>query len=205
MSAFAEALSGNLTGVGISPRSDAAAMAGRAAHNLGLAALLGGNLFGRLAMHPALEHVSAKTERGEVVNAAWRRYGTVNSLSLAAVVGGWLLARGDETSGGNLSAREEVLARAKDVAVAAVAATGIASAATGVRFSHSAPGGAVPLESGSEPAAETPPGAARAKRLLNVLGGANTLAEAALVAIDAALAQESFRRPAARRFLRPRR
>ena len=67
--------------------------AGRAAHDIGLAGLLGGNLFGRLAMHPSVTEISDPAERGKVVNAAWRRYGTVNSLSLAAVVSGWAGAR----------------------------------------------------------------------------------------------------------------
>ena len=57
---------------------------GRAAHDIGLAGLLGGNLFGRLAMHPSVTEISDPAERGKVVNAAWRRYGAVNS----AVAGG---------------------------------------------------------------------------------------------------------------------
>src|SRR5579884_322437 len=65
------------------------------AQNLALAALVGGNLYGRLAMHPALREVSDKQERGKVLNRAWRRYGNVNSGALAVVVGGWLLARRD--------------------------------------------------------------------------------------------------------------
>jgi len=60
----------------------------------------------------------------------------------------------------------------------------------------------VPLQDGAHPAAETPAGAARAKRTLNVLGAANIAAEIGLVAVNAALAQEGFRRPAARRLLR---
>ena len=66
---------------------------GRAAHDIGLAGLLGGNLFGRLAMHPSVTEISDPAERGKVVNAAWRRYGAINSASLAAVVVGWSGAR----------------------------------------------------------------------------------------------------------------
>src|SRR4051812_49527044 len=98
--------------------------AARAAHDVGLAALFGGNLFGRLAMHPALEGVCGPEERGKVVNAAWRRYGTVNSISLAAVVAGWLEQRGGQTG---------ALALARDVAVGAVAVARVASAVEGVR------------------------------------------------------------------------
>src|SRR4051794_5982750 len=66
---------------------------GRTAQDLGLAGLLGGTLFGRMALHPAVASISDPRERGEVVNAAWRRYGVVNSLSLGAVVVGWAGAR----------------------------------------------------------------------------------------------------------------
>src|SRR4051794_41883113 len=62
---------------------------GRAAHDIGLAGLLGGNLFGRLALHPAVTELADPGERGKLINAAWRRYGTINSLSLAAVLAGW--------------------------------------------------------------------------------------------------------------------
>ncbi len=174
---------------------------GRVAHDLGLAGLLGGNLFGRWALHPAVAQISDPAERGKVVNAAWRRYGTVNSLSLLAVTLGWSGARATEVQGRSITNRERTLARAKDALVAAVFATGAATAVQGVRFSRQAPGGAVPLRDGGHPAAETPAAAARAKRTLNVLGAANITAEIGLVAVNAALAQEGFRRPAARRLL----
>src|SRR3954447_1796241 len=101
---------------------------GRAAQDVGLAGLLGGTLFGRLALHPAVAHISDPRERGEVINAAWRRYGTVNSLSLGAVVVGWAGARAREAADVNLTAEERRLARAKDGLVAALVAFGVASA-----------------------------------------------------------------------------
>src|SRR4051794_29997144 len=109
------------------PSSDLVSYAGRAAHDLGLAGLVGGQLFGRLALHPSVPAISDRRERGAVVNQAWRRYGTVNTLGLAALVGGWLRARlGGEARDGLLSARERRLARAKDVLVAATFVTGTA-------------------------------------------------------------------------------
>jgi hypothetical protein len=186
------------------PSSDSVSAVGRAAQDIGVAVLLGGNLFGRRAMHPALEDVCSPEERGRVVNVAWRRYGKFNSLGLAAVVGGWAGARATETGDRYLTSRERVLARAKDVAVAAVAVTGVASAVEGVRFARSAPGGAVPLSSGSEPAPNAPPAAARTKRVLNGLGRASAVAELALLGVNAALSQENFRRPPARRLVKRR-
>jgi hypothetical protein len=174
---------------------------GRAAHDLGLAGLLGGNLFGRLALHPSVTSISDERERGAVVNAAWRRYGTINSLSLLAVLSGWAGARAAEASDRRLSPTERKLARAKDVLVGVVAVTGVATAVEGVRFSRDAPGGAVPLRDGDHTAEGATLDARRRKRRLNRLGAASLAAEAALVGVNAALGQENFRRPPARRLL----
>jgi hypothetical protein len=144
-------------------------MFARVAQDVGIALLLGGNVFGRRAMHPALEWVSSPEERGKVTNEAWKRYGMFNSLGLAGVVGGYAVERGPGPVG------------PQDLAVAAVAVTGVASAIEGVRFGRSAPGGAVPLQSGSEPSSETPAPAARTKRLLNALGQASAVAELAFI------------------------
>jgi hypothetical protein len=182
--------------------SDTVSSLGRAAHDAGIAALLGGNLYGRLALHPALSDVSDPAERGRVVNRAWRRYGWVNSAGLAAIVAGWAGARLNEAKPSSLSARERRLAIAKDASVAAVAATGIATALTGIRFSKSAPGGAVPLKDGDHPAPDTPEHAARLKRRLNVLSSASAISELTLITVNAALGQANFRRPPVRRLLR---
>ena len=136
-------------------RSDAIS----AANDLAAAALFGGNLFGRLAMHPAVEGVCTPEDRGRVVNAAWRRYGTVNSISLAAVLGTWLTDRTQRRPRRLRGRRDGKLTRAEDIAVGAIAVTGIASAITGVRFGKAAPGGAVPLESGEKAAPSADPAA----------------------------------------------
>jgi hypothetical protein len=182
--------------------NDTASAVGRAIHDVGLSAMLGGNLFGRVAMHPALARVTDPAERGEVVNTAWRRYGTVNSLSLAAVVANWAGARMTETQDKYLTDRERQLARAKDVLVGVVAVTGLATAAAGIRFNRDAPNGAVPLADGNTPASYTPRSAARHKRVVNALSTTSIGAEMALWGVNAAIAQTAHRRPAKRRVLR---
>lgn len=177
------------------PRAKAAALAppqrrliplaGQLAQDTALAALLGGNLFGRVAMHPALTDISDKSERGKVLNQAWRRYGTVNSTALLGLVGGWLITRKDETSPLWTSANRQRVVTIKDIAVGAVVVTGLASAVSGIGFAQQAPDGAVPMDSGSEPAPETPSRAANLKHTVNALGGLNLAAELSLVAVSA--------------------
>jgi hypothetical protein len=182
--------------------SDTVSSLGRAAHDAGLAALLGGNLYGRVAMHPALADVSDAAERGRVMNRAWRRYGWINSAGLLSVVAGWAGARAGEAKPSGLSARERRLAIAKDASVAAVTLASVATALTGMRFAKTVPGGAVPLEDGAHSGPETPADAARLKRRLNALSTASGMAELTLVAVNAALGQSNFRRPPARRVFR---
>jgi hypothetical protein len=187
--------------------------AGSAAQDVALAALLGGNLFGRLAMNPALGSVGDPAERGKVLNRAWRRYGTVNSLALATLLATWLPARLREREqrrppGGPLARlrdvagprlrvgrraepeitpRERTLTHAKDIAMAAVFLSGIASAIGGVWFARQAPEGAVPMQSGRDASPETPPRAAFLKRLVNGVGALNLTSELALAVINASL------------------
>jgi hypothetical protein len=174
---------------------------GRAAHDAGLAGLLGGNLFGRFALHPSVTEIASPEERGKLVNTAWRRYGTINSISLLAVTMGWVGARLDEAADRRLSPAERRLARAKDVLVGVVAVTGLATATEGVRFAKTAPGGAVPRRDGDHTAPGASDASRRAKRRVSALGAVSLASEAALVAVNAALNQRNFRRPPGRRLI----
>lgn len=184
--------------------SDTLSAVGRTGHHVALGALLGGNLFARWAMHPAVREVSDPRERGKLVNATWRRYGVVNSLSLLTLATMYAPARVGEARRDLLSKREHRIARGKDYAMAAVFATGIASGLQGMRFAKMEPGGAVPLEDGDRTAVGATDQERRAKRTLNVLGATHLLATIGLAAADASLAQASHRRPPLRRVLKRR-
>src|SRR5688500_6498327 len=54
-------------------------------HDLGLAAGLGGSLFGQLALHPAVRRIDSRKERGEILNQAWRNYSPANAFGIVAV------------------------------------------------------------------------------------------------------------------------
>jgi hypothetical protein len=168
------------------------------AQDSALAALIGGNLFGRVAMHPALGDVSDPSERGKVLNRAWRRYGTVNSLALVGLVSGWASARSDESAPLWTSPRRRSLMLAKDVAVGAVLTTGLASAVGGVGFAQQAADGAVPMADGTGPVPSTPPRARSLKRLVNLLGGLNLASELSLLGVNVLLSRSAPRRLIAR-------
>ena len=176
------------------PRRRLQPTAGQLAQDGALAALIGGNLFGRVAMHPALGDVSDPSERGRVLNRAWRRYGTINSLALVALVSGWASARSDESAPMWTSPRRRSLVLAKDVAVGAVLATGLASAAGGVGFAQQASDGAVPMADGSRPTPSAPPRARHLKRVVNTLGALNLASELSLLGVNALLSRSASRR-----------
>ena len=185
----------------LQPSSDTLSSVGRALSDLGLAGLLGGQLFGRLALHPAVAAISEPRERGQVVNAAWRRYGLINGLGLTAVTTGWLAARAGEVRNRNLIGRERTLARVKDGLVGALVVNGVLTAVEGVRFSREAPGGAVPLRDGDLTTPEASESARRRKRRLNIFGVTTIATEVGIVTVNAALDQVSFRHAPLRRRL----
>ena len=173
----------------------------RAAHDWGLASWLGGSMFGKFALNPAVATISDKSERGKVVNAAWNGYNVINTAGLGAVAVGWLGARATEARNGNLSDRERSLSYIKDALVVGAVGTGIANGVQGARLAKQAPDGAVPIERGVVPAAETPPAAARIQRSLGALGTINIAIGVGLVVVNAILAQTNYSRPPAKRAL----
>jgi hypothetical protein len=181
--------------------SDPLAHITRATHDVGLAAWLGGALYGKFALNPSLERISNHAERGSVANAAWNKYNLVNALGLGAAAAGWTAARFTEAKPSNLSGPENALSTAKDVLMAAAVLTGLANGVQGARLARQAPDGAVPVETGTEPAAGTPPRAAKIQRSLDVLGNLNIGSGIALVAVNGVLAQQNHSRPAKKRAL----
>jgi hypothetical protein len=177
------------------------ANATRAVHDVGLAAWLGGAMYGKLALNPALARISSHAERGSVANSAWNSYNPINAAGLGAAAVGWGAARLTEANPALLSDSEKNLSTAKDALMATAVVTGLASGVQGARLAKQAPEGAVPVDTGTKPALETPAKAARIQRSLGFLGNVNIGAGVALVAVNAVLAQLNHSRPAKRRAL----
>ncbi|MDQ6728836.1 MAG: hypothetical protein M3022_00650 [Actinomycetota bacterium] len=181
--------------------SDTLANTTRAAHDVGLAAWLGGAMFGKFAHNPSLQKISSHAERGSVANAAWNGYNVINTIGLGAAALGWGAARLTETRPDNLSGSEQRLSQAKDGLMVAALVTGIASGVQGARLAKQAPDGAVAVETGTQPAPETPPDAARIQRSLSLLSTLNIASGVALVAVNGILAQINYSHPSKQRAL----
>jgi len=173
-------------------------------HNVGMAAWVGGTMFGQFAHNPSLRRISSPAERGAVSNAAWNTYNAINAASLAVVGAGHVAGRLTELRTSNLSEREKPLVRAMDVLTAAGVVTGVLNGVQGARLARQAPDGAVPIQTGLRPAPETPRQARHIQRSLSVLGPINLLCGIGLVASTGLFWRSAVSRPPMRRALRRR-
>jgi hypothetical protein len=153
------------------------------AHNIGLATWFGGALFGQIALNPTIERISDKNERGRVLNEAWGRFNAANFPAIAATLLTWRL--------GNLKddaeLRAPALTRLKNLLLGGAAVTGIASGILGARIAKQASEGDTPVESGTQPAPETPEEAASSQRLISLTGPSNLALLVGVLAVSAVI------------------
>jgi hypothetical protein len=182
--------------------NDTVQNATRALHDVGLASWLGGAMFGKFALNPSVSAVQDHRERGKVANKAWNGYNLINSVGLGTAAAGYAAARATELGNGKTTGTERTLLRAQDVLMATSVVSGIVNGIEGARLFKQAPDGAVPIESGTKPAADTPPKAASIQRRLGWLGTFNIASGIALVALNAIQSRLHYSKPPLRRSLR---
>jgi hypothetical protein len=155
----------------------------RSLHKMGLGINLGGTLFGLVALNPSVARVSDRSERGRVLNEAWMRFQAVATLAMGVTVAMWRL-------GGLKEAESDIdafLAGIKNILLGGALLTSVASAIAGRRIARQAPEGATPVESGAEPAPETPEEAAQSQRLSAFLGAATVALVAGVLGLSSGL------------------
>src|SRR3954468_710757 len=91
-------------------------------HDVGLATAIGGTLFGREALQPAIHEIKDPIERGKVADAAWRRFSWMNLAGHVAFAATWFFGR-SMLSGREVSKTSRNLTLAKDALVIASLAT----------------------------------------------------------------------------------
>ena len=162
----------------------------RSLHKMGLGICLGGTLFGLIALNPTVERISDKRERGRVLNEAWMRFQTIGTLAMGVTVAMWRLG-GLKWAESDL---DPTLAGLKNILLGGALVTSVASALVGMRIARQAPEGATPVESGTEPAPETPEEAARSQRLSAFLGVATVAQVAGVLGLSSALEIQAVER-----------
>lgn len=160
-------------------------------HDLGLAAGVGGTLFGKVALHPATRNINDARERGRVVNDAWRTFNTYQLAGLGLMAVSWFAGR-SKLSGGEVDSTSRTLTLVKDALVLATFGTAIANGIAGRRMAAHSPGGATPISSDGESlAADAPAEARRLKPLIDTLGMVNLLCGAGVIGVTAVLAMRA--------------
>lgn len=162
-------------------------------HDLGLAAGFGGNLFGQLALNPAVAAVDDKRERGRVAQVAWSRYKNVNAISLLAFASTWSIGRLFlNLTGREVGRASRKLTLVKDGLVAGAFVAGVGSMVAGTLLSKARiRAGEAPIETGAQPAEDTPPKVASLQRITTGFGIACIALEAAVLATTTVLAMKS--------------
>jgi hypothetical protein len=155
----------------------------RSLHKMGLAINLGGTLFGLVALNPSVTRVSDRRERGRVLNEAWTRFQAVGILAMGLTGATWRLGGLKEAE----SDLDATLAGLKNILLGGALLTSVASAIAGRRIARQAPEGDTPVESGAEPAPETPEEAARSQRLSAFLGAATMALVVGVLGLSSAL------------------
>lgn len=154
----------------------------RSLHDVGLAAWFGGTLANAVALNPAAGQADSSSARGAVANTGWDRWTPVN----AAAIGVHLVGAAGQLAGDRRRVR-----RQSGVGSTAVVKTLLTGAALGVTGYARALGRtvsaetAMPVSSGTEPEAGTPPQVAAAQRRLQALQWAVPGLTGALVVVSA--------------------
>ncbi len=161
-------------------------------HELGLAAGFGGNLFGQIALNPAVDQIQSKRERGKVAHVAWDRYKSVNQASLLVMAGTWLAGR-TLLGGREVGRSARALTLTKDILVAGALVGGVGAMVFGRMLDKELGASNEPLQTSSRPAAETRERVERLQRVTNGLGRLNIVMNAAVLAVTTVLAMRSSR------------
>ena len=159
----------------------------RSLHDVGLAAWFGGSLNGAIGINGAAADVDDPRQRARVANAGWSRWTPVNLAAIGAHVVGSLALTG---------ANKGRIAGQKGVATTSIAKTAVTAGALAATAYARALGqkmidaGDVPVEGGTDPAAETPPEVAGAQRKLNMLQWAIPALTGTLLVLDAKMGEQ---------------
>ena len=158
------------------------------AHDVGLATALGGTLFGREALQPALrEGIDNQKDRDRVADAAWRKFSWVNLAGHAAMASTWFAGRAMLT-GREVDRLSRPLTLAKDALIVASLATGVASMVLGRLLGKQ-------VREQESRSIEDRERVETLRRAVGAVGLVNLVANVGILAVTAALAMEAAKSP----------
>lgn len=159
----------------------------RSLHDVGLAAWFGGTLANAVALNPASAQADTATGTGRVANTGWNRWTPVNAAAIGAHLAGSI---------GEIAGNRTRLSAQRGVASTALAKTGLTVAALAVTGYSRVLGrkvakdDSVPALAGTEPAASTPDGVAKAQKQLSALQWAVPVLTGALIVVSSLMGEQ---------------
>ena len=164
-----------------------------AAHDVGLATAIGGVLFGRAALQPALKEIENPADRDRVSACAWSRFSWVNLAAHGVMAATWLAGR-TMLSGREVTDTARTLTKVKDGLVIGSLLTGIASNVLGWRLGKKIEQNEGParVKEGMVPDDQH---TLALQTTVGKLGTANLIINVAIVSITSVLAMEGNKSP----------
>ena len=145
-----------------------------AANDLAGAIWFGGNVFGIMALNPAVREASLKSDRGAVTNKAWENFipwGLGSALTFGAT---YAMMRLDEP---RLATPElRALTTIRDISAASIVALTLVGGILNRMTAESVPGDRTPMEDGLTPAEEAPEAAKQGLLGLRLVAVGNLIA-----------------------------
>jgi hypothetical protein len=161
--------------------------AGWIVHDVGLATNIGGQVFGMVALEPAVNEVDSAEDRDQLSEDAWNRFSWIKLASHAAFAVPWFIGR-SMLSGNEVSARARALTRTKDILVGTSLITGIASFIIGKALSAKVKKGAGPERKRAGKSRDDE--STGLEKAVSIMGTLNLLATTGVLAVTTILAME---------------
>src|SRR3954471_12894452 len=120
--------------------------AARIAHDVGLAAWFGGQVFGKFALNPVVQVIDDPPTRGRVLNSGWFTFNPISVGGIGVASAVHLAARLTELAPPRPTPAERALSAAEDGLLATSAVLTVLAGIQGRRLASQAPQGAVPVQ-----------------------------------------------------------
>ncbi|TMB12314.1 MAG: hypothetical protein E6J66_06485 [Deltaproteobacteria bacterium] len=157
---------------------------------LGIVAVFGGMLFGKVGLDPAVAVIKRHDERGRLVSRVWKRWTLLGAAGMvAAAIARWA----EKCAGPDVDPHTRRLSFAADILFGIASLTGALNVVCGVLLTRTARGDGVPLETGLRPGSAVNRRQSYLHRTILAGGWTQLAALTGVLALEAAVRQDNYR------------
>src|SRR5437588_2388027 len=156
---------------------------------LGIAAVFGGMLFGKVGLDPAVVVIKRQDERGRLVSRVWKRWTLLGAAGMAAAgMARWT----EKCAGPDVDRHTQRLSVAADILFGIASLTGALNVVCGVLLTRTARYDGVPLETGLRPGSAVNRRQSYLHRTILAGGWTQLAALTGVLALEAAVRQRQL-------------